>query len=122
MEWLSAVSKVFFFIAAGGLLGWYLGDPMVGVTVAALAVVFFWSRQMWRLEHWLRDTSDSPPDVPGIWGEMVARVYRKHRSAETTQKRLQSTVDYLLDSFSAMLKVSSELNIGELSFRLFNFI
>jgi len=102
MEWLSAVSKVFFFIAAGGLLGWYLGDPMVGVTVAALAVVFFWSRQMWRLEHWLRDTSDSPPDVPGIWGEMVARVYRKHRSAETTQKRLQSTVDYLLDSFSAM--------------------
>ena len=73
MEWLSAVSRVLSFVAAGGLLGWYLGHTMAGITVAALAVVFYWSRQMWRLEHWLRDTSGSPPDVPGIWGEMVAR-------------------------------------------------
>lgn len=102
MEWLTAVSRVFLFVIAGGLLGWYLGHPMAGVTAASLSVVIFWSRQMWRLEHWLRDTSGSPPDVPGIWGEMVARVYKKHRSAEDTEKRLQSTVDYLLDSFSAM--------------------
>ncbi|MEP4147998.1 MAG: phosphate regulon sensor histidine kinase PhoR [Halioglobus sp.] len=102
MEWLSAVSRVLSFVAAGGLLGWYLGHTMAGITVAALAVVFYWSRQMWRLEHWLRDTSGSPPDVPGIWGEMVARVYKQTRIAESTEKRLQSTVDYLLDSFSAM--------------------
>ena len=102
MEWLSAFSKVLIVVTAGGLLGWFVGHPLVGIAVAALAVVFFWSRQMWRLEHWLRDTSGSPPDVSGIWGEMVARVYKQNKVADSTEKRLQSTVDYLLDSFSAM--------------------
>ncbi|MEP5569981.1 MAG: phosphate regulon sensor histidine kinase PhoR [Halioglobus sp.] len=99
---MTAVSRVLMVVAAGGLLGWYLGHAMTGITMAALAVVFFWSLQMWRLEHWLRDTRVPPPDVPGIWGEMVARIYKQNRHADSTEQRLQSTVDYLLGSFSAM--------------------
>ena len=102
MEWLSAVSRVLCFVVVGGLLGWYLGNPLAGIALAALSIVLFWSRQMWRLEHWLRDTNKPPPDVPGIWGQMVARVYKQNRSADNTEQRLQSTVDYLLDSFAAM--------------------
>lgn len=74
----------------------------MGITAGALAVLLFWSRQMWRLERWLRDTSKPPPDVPGLWGEIVARIYRQQRKATATEERLQSTVDYLLESFAAM--------------------
>ncbi|MEH6587873.1 MAG: phosphate regulon sensor histidine kinase PhoR [Halioglobus sp.] len=102
MEWLSLVSRILFFVAAGGALGWYLGSPMAGMLAGSLAVLLFWSLQMWRLQSWLRDTSQPPPDVPGIWGEMVARIYKQQRVATATQERLQSTVDYLLESFAAM--------------------
>ena len=102
MEWLSAVSRILFIVAAGAALGWYLGSPLGGLSVAAIGVVLFWSRQTWRLERWLRDTTAAPPDVSGIWGEIVARIYKQQREANSAQERLQSTVDYLLESFAAM--------------------
>lgn len=102
MEWLSLVSRILLFVLAGGALGWYLGSPMVGMVATALGVLVFWSLQMWRLQNWLRDTNQPPPDVPGLWGEIVARIYKQQKVAGATQERLQSTVDYLLESFAAM--------------------
>lgn len=83
-------------------MGWYLGDPVVGAAVASLLVLLFWSRQIWRIEKWLRDSSQPPPDVYGIWGDIVARIYKQQREASVSRERLQSTVDYLLESFAAM--------------------
>ena len=81
MEWLSAISRILVVVAAGAALGWYLGDPVVGAAVASLLVLVFWSRQIWRIEKWLRDSSQPPPDVYGIWGDIVARSYKQQREA-----------------------------------------
>ena len=89
-------------MAVGAALGWYLGSTHTGIAAAAIGVVLFWSQQTLRLERWLRDTSVAPPDIPGIWGDIVARIYKQQRDANSTQERLQSTVDYLLESFAAM--------------------
>ena len=102
MEWLTAVSRILLFVAVGAALGCYLGSTLAGIAAAAIGVVLFWSQQTWRLERWLRDTSVAPPDIPGIWGDIVARIYKQQRDANSTQERLQSTVDYLLESFAAM--------------------
>lgn len=102
MEWLTAVSRILFAVAAGGALGWYFGSPLAGLCIGAIVVLLFWSQQIWQLENWLRDTSKSPPDLFGIWGDIVARVYKQRRKAINTEERLQSTVDYLLESFAAM--------------------
>ena len=102
MEWLTAVSRILLFVAVGAALGWYLGSTLTGIAAAAIGVVLFWSQQTWRLERWLRDTSGAPPDIPGIWGDIVAHIYKQQRDANSTQERLQSTVDYLLESFAAM--------------------
>ena len=102
MEWLTAVSRILLFVAVGAALGWYLGSTLTGIAAAAIGVVLFWSQQTWRLGRWLRDTSGAPPDIPGIWGDIVARIYKQQRDANSTQERLQSTVDYLLESFAAM--------------------
>ncbi|TDG13892.1 phosphate regulon sensor histidine kinase PhoR [Seongchinamella unica] len=102
MEWFTALSRVLLVAAAGATLGWYFGDWLVGISLAMGAVLLFWSRQIWRLEQWLRDTSRPTPDLHGLWGDIVARIYKQQRQASTAQERLQSTIDYLLESFAAM--------------------
>ncbi|MDY0067717.1 MAG: phosphate regulon sensor histidine kinase PhoR [Steroidobacteraceae bacterium] len=67
------------------LLAALLVGFIVGHVAAALAIVLgvYLAQQLWRLmrvEHWLRRRSvDSPPDLSGAWGEIVAIVSRIHR-------------------------------------------
>lgn len=102
MQWSAAIFRIFLYLAAGALLGWNFGNPLGGAALAALLVLLFWSYQTWRLQLWLAETSQSPPDIPGVWGEIVARIYKQQRDSAAEQKRLQSTIDYLLESFAAM--------------------
>lgn len=102
MEWFSAVSRILVIALAGAALGWFFGDVVAGVAAASLLILLFWSLQLWRVEKWLRDSSRPAPDVHGIWGEIVARIYKQQRQAVASEERLQSTVDYLLESFAAM--------------------
>ncbi|NCF16779.1 MAG: phosphate regulon sensor histidine kinase PhoR [Haliea sp.] len=103
MHWFALAFRVLLFLVAGIALGWYFGYPVLGGVVAILAVVFFWCYQMWRLQQWLNSAPEQPPaDVYGIWGEIIARIYRHQREAAETQRRLQSTVDYLLESFTSL--------------------
>lgn len=102
MDLFAAVFRLLGFVALGAALGWYLGNALYGALAAALAVLLFWTVQIWRLRRWLADTDQAPPDLHGIWGEMIARIYKQQRDATATGSRLQTTVDYLLDSFAAM--------------------
>lgn len=102
MDLLAAVFRLLGFIVLGASLGWYLGNALYGALAAAFAVLLFWTLQIWRLRRWLADTRQAPPDLHGIWGEISARIYKQQRDASAAEERLQSTVDYLLDSFAAM--------------------
>ncbi|KZX53323.1 hypothetical protein A3709_09300 [Halioglobus sp. HI00S01] len=102
MEWLASVFRLIGTIALAALAGFYFGNPLVWALLAAIGLLLFWSLQLWRLQEWLADISKAPPDLFGVWGEVVARVYKGQRKATATEERLQSTVDYLLDSFAAM--------------------
>ena len=84
------------------MLGWYFGYPLAGATLTLLAVVMFWSYQMSRLQQWLQAPDSPPGDIYGVWGDIVAHIYRRQRVAAMDQKRLQSTLDYLLESFASM--------------------
>ncbi len=90
-------------VALSGLLaGWWLGYPLVGVAASLFAVVVFWSVQGLRLRRWLRDSSAPPPDLPGLWGDIVSRIFKGQQNAKEEQGRLQSLVDYLLASYGSM--------------------
>jgi two-component system phosphate regulon sensor histidine kinase PhoR len=102
MPWLFLASRILLFLLAGVVIGWNFGYPVFGGGVAMLAVVFFWCYQMWRLQRWLDAPGPPPNDVYGIWGEIVSRIHRHQREATENQQRLQSTVDYLLQSFASM--------------------
>lgn len=102
MEWASAVFRIFLYLAGGALLGWNFGNPLAGTALAALLVLLAWSYQTWVLQKWLAESDQPPPDIIGVWGDIVARVYKKQREATASQEKLQSTIDYLLESFAAM--------------------
>ncbi len=102
MQWIRIFSRVSVYAAIGAALGWFYGYPLIGLSLAVLLVIVFWCLQMGTLQNWLAESHQPPPDMPGLWGEIVARIYKLQRDAENEGERLQSTIDYLMQSFAAM--------------------
>jgi two-component system phosphate regulon sensor histidine kinase PhoR len=67
-------------IAAAGALGLAIGHTGKVLALALAAIVFVQARNLVRLDRWLghRD-SEPPPDLTGLWGEVVAAASRIHR-------------------------------------------
>jgi len=102
MSWLSAALKVAALLAAAALLGWFYGKPLWAVAGALVALVVHWLMQMRRVQIWLQDPEQTPPEIYGIWGDLLSRIYQQQKEAREAQARLQSTIDYLQDSFASM--------------------
>jgi two-component system, OmpR family, phosphate regulon sensor histidine kinase PhoR len=102
MPWFSAVFNIVLLGLAGAVLGLIFGNVTAGIIIALSAVLLYWSIQLWRLQQWLANSELPPPDIHGVLGEIVSRIYKHQRESGDNQKRLQSLVDYLLQSFASM--------------------
>jgi len=83
-------------------LGWFYGQPLWAVAGTLVALVVHWLIQMRRVQVWLLDPEQPPPEIYGIWGDLLSRIYQQQKKAREAQAQLQSTVDYLQDSFASM--------------------
>tara|TARA_R110001592_G_scaffold363395_1_gene687567 strand:+ start:85503 stop:86807 length:1305 start_codon:yes stop_codon:yes gene_type:complete len=102
MSWRSAALKVAMLLAAAALLGWYYGHPLWAVAGALVGLVVHWLIQMRRVQIWLQDPEQSPPEIYGIWGDLLSHLYQQQKKGREARADLQSTVDYLQDSFASM--------------------
>jgi len=102
MSWLSAAIRICFLVALAALLGWYYGYLWPAIIATLICLVANWLYQLRRIQLWLDDPGQRPPDVYGIWGDLLSQIYQHHRKDREVQEQLQSTVDYLRDSFSSM--------------------
>jgi two-component system phosphate regulon sensor histidine kinase PhoR len=102
MSWLAAATRIGFLVILAALLGWYFGYPWAAVIVTMVLLIAYWLYQMRLIQLWLNDPLQRPPDVYGIWGDLLSQIYQHHRKDREVQQQLQSTVDYLRDSFSSM--------------------
>jgi two-component system phosphate regulon sensor histidine kinase PhoR len=101
-SWLTELRRLLLTVAVSGLLGWLVGFPLSGLFLGLWAVVLIWLYQLWRIRGWLEHPDEPPPESYGIWGHIFDQIYaiqRKNREARTL---LQSSVDYLQDSFASM--------------------
>ena len=89
-------------LAVAAVLGWYYGQPLWAVAAALLGLVVHWLIQMRRVQIWLLDPEQTPPEIYGIWGELLSHLYQQQKKGREARARLQSTVDYLQDSFASM--------------------
>ena len=102
MKWYTAGIRVLILVVIAAGLGWYYGRPLGAVALALLGLVAYWLVQLRRVQLWLADTGKPPPDVQGIWGEILSQIYRQQRRERETQERLQSALDYFRECFSSM--------------------
>jgi two-component system phosphate regulon sensor histidine kinase PhoR len=75
LVWIAVV------LLAAALLGWVLGHPLLFLAVALAVVLAYEVRNLLRFEGWLRRrTTEAPPNMSGLWGEVLAitsRLYRR---------------------------------------------
>ena len=89
-------------LLSGTVAGWVLGYPLGGLFAGLVALVVFLLLQAHRLHTWLMNPDRPPPDLPGSWGRIVARIVKRDQLAAAERDRVQSLVDYLLSSFASM--------------------
>ncbi len=102
MSWFAATGRVLLLVALSAALGKMYGFPLEAIIIALAGLTGFWLYQMERVRRWLNDPGQTLPDLYGIWGELLVRMYKNQKGHSEAQALLQSTVDYLQDSFASM--------------------
>ena len=88
MSWFSATGKILLLVVLFAALGSYYGYPLQAVILLLLVIVGFWLYQMQRVQLWLNEPSQIPPDGYGIWGDLLARTPFHHRRNAEAQASL----------------------------------
>jgi two-component system phosphate regulon sensor histidine kinase PhoR len=84
-------------------VGWLFGNLWGGLA-AALALHLAWVlANLFRLEWWLRHRGYAdPPDVGGVWGEIIAQIVRLHRRKRFHKQRFVQLMRQLQRSTAAL--------------------
>ncbi|MGB6605632.1 MAG: phosphate regulon sensor histidine kinase PhoR [Steroidobacteraceae bacterium] len=101
--WWFAAGRLVGTVVVGLGLGWLFGSVWGGLA-CALALHLGWMLiQLFRLEWWLRHRSFAdPPDVGGVWGEIVAQIVRLHRRKRFHKQRFVQLMRQLQRSTAAL--------------------
>jgi two-component system phosphate regulon sensor histidine kinase PhoR len=85
------------------LLGWVLGSLWAGLA-GTLAIYLAWQlANLFRLEWWVRHRSYAdPPDIGGVWGQVIAQVVRLHRRKRFHKQRFLQLLRQIQRSTAAL--------------------
>ncbi len=101
--WWFAAVRLLGTVLLGLAVGWLFGNPSAGLA-AALALHLTWVLvNLFRLEWWLRHRSYAdPPDIGGVWGEIIAQIVRLHRRKRFHKQRFVQLMRQLQRSTAAL--------------------
>jgi two-component system phosphate regulon sensor histidine kinase PhoR len=90
-------------VLLGAVAGAILGNVLGGI-VLALVVALAWQLMiLFWFSWWLRDRANrTPPDVSGLWGDVISQVVRLHRRKRYHKQRLLDLFRELRRSTAAM--------------------
>src|SRR6202162_3811690 len=87
--WTFALARLAGILALGLVLGLLVGPGWLWVLAGSLLCLGCQLVTLYRLYRWLRLRSQlDPPDLGGIWGDIVAQVVRLHRRKQFHKQRL----------------------------------
>ncbi len=101
-SWLFELRWLALLIPLAASVGWLVGYPFLAVALVVALQSAVWLFQLLRLRRWLEDPTQMPPEAGGIWGDVYDHLYRAQRVNRERFAELQSSVDYLRESFAAM--------------------
>ena len=101
--WWFAAGRLLATVVLGCGAGWLLGSPFGGLA-AALALHLTWVlANLVRLEWWLRHRNYAdPPNIGGVWGEIIAQIVRLHRRKRFHKQRFVQLMRQLQRSTAAL--------------------
>ena len=101
--WWFAAGRLFATALVGLVLGWLFANVWIGLGLA-LALHLGWQlTNLFRLEWWLRHRSFAdPPDVGGVFGEIIAQIVRLHRRKRFHKQRFVQLMRQLQRSTAAL--------------------
>ena len=101
--WWFAAGRLLGTVVIGCGVGWLFGNVWGGLA-CALALHLAWVLvNLFRLEWWLRHRSYAdPPDVGGVWGEIIAQIVRLHRRKRFHKQRFVQLMRQLQRSTAAL--------------------
>jgi two-component system, OmpR family, phosphate regulon sensor histidine kinase PhoR len=76
-------------LLAAALLGWAFGRPLLFVAIALAGALAYEVRNLVRFEHWLSHRTEvAPPNMQGLWGEVLATTNRLYRRKVFHKRRV----------------------------------
>ena len=101
-HWWLALFRVLAILGVGAALGFFFGSVASGLLVSLMVVLLYWSFQMFRVEQWLSEVAEEPPQAAGVWGLLFDYIHRLQSQSAEAQGRLESSLHYLQDSLKSM--------------------
>jgi two-component system, OmpR family, phosphate regulon sensor histidine kinase PhoR len=87
--WTFALARLAGILLLGLAVGLLIGPVWLWILAAACLYLGWQLITLYRLDRWLRLRSQiDPPDLGGIWGDIVAQVIRLHRRKQFHKQRL----------------------------------
>src|SRR5450755_1913069 len=87
--WTFALARLAGILGLGLCVGLLIGPVWLWILAAACLYLGWQLVTLYRLDRWLRLRSQiDPPDLGGIWGDIVAQVVRLHRRKQFHKQRL----------------------------------
>jgi two-component system phosphate regulon sensor histidine kinase PhoR len=101
--WWFAAGRLLGTVLIGAGLGWLVGRPWAGLACALTLHLAWVLANLFRLEWWLRHRNFAdPPNVGGVWGEIIAQVVRLHRRKRFHKQRFVQLMRQLQRSTAAL--------------------
>ena len=101
-HWWLALFRVLAILGVGAALGFFFGSVASGLLLSLMVVLLYWSYQMFRVEQWLSEVAEEPPQAAGVWGLLFDYIHRLQSQSAEAQGRLESSLHYLQDSLKSM--------------------
>ncbi|MBV9345022.1 MAG: phosphate regulon sensor histidine kinase PhoR [Gammaproteobacteria bacterium] len=101
--WWFAAVRLLGTVLLGSTVGWLFGNTWGGLACALVLHLAWVLANLFRLEWWLRHRSYAdPPDVGGVWGEIIAQIVRLHRRKRFHKQRFVQLMRQLQRSTAAL--------------------
>jgi two-component system phosphate regulon sensor histidine kinase PhoR len=101
--WTFALARLAGILVLGLCVGLLIGPVWLWILAAACMYLGWQLVTLYRLDRWLRLRSQlDPPDLGGIWGDIVAQVVRLHRRKQFHKQRLVQLFRELRRSTAAL--------------------
>jgi two-component system phosphate regulon sensor histidine kinase PhoR len=101
--WTFALARLAGILLAGLILGLVIGPIWLWLLAAACLYLSWQLLNLYRLDRWLRLRSQlDPPNLGGIWGDVIGQVVRLHRRKQFHKQRLVQLFRELRRSTAAL--------------------